>query len=112
MAEIEDDFSLILDYLSKLFAIKNIDVVDVHEISVRYVGKCEIINGEMVASESFPEIQNLDRIVSLDIMVSNLDKSRELDLTISNDRFYSNNCSMDELRKLVDIFDRSTFRFF
>ncbi len=110
--EIEDDFSLILDYLSRLFAIKRIESIDVHEISVRYVGKSELSDGKEIWSTSFPDIESLDRIMSVTVSISKLRQGEELDLTLAHNEMSSKKSSKEELEKLIEIFDRSTFRFF
>ena len=109
---INDDFAIILDYISKLFAIKHLRTVDVHEISVSYVGKGEMVDGIVVYSTSFPEKDKLDRLVSMDVSISKLRPNTEITVSISFDKISSEDCNEKELRQIIDIFDRSTFRFF
>ena len=110
--QINDDFALILDYISKLFAIKHLKTVDVHEISVSYVRKGEMVDGKIIYSTSFPEKNKLDRLVSIEVSISKLRPDKEITVSISFDKFSSEDCSEKELREIIDIFDRSTFRFF
>ncbi len=107
---VEDDFSLILDYFTKLFASKRMRRIYIRDIPVDYIGNIKKTDGGEVFSTEYPG--NEGDIVAISLAVPGNSKSEAVSVTIYNNSARCSGCSRREMDDIISFLDSSTFRYF
>ncbi|MGC8506558.1 MAG: hypothetical protein ACP5NK_07640 [Thermoplasmata archaeon] len=109
---ITDDFSLLLEYFSMLFAARKLQEVEIHGYHIKYSGMILQDGKEESFTENFPLKEELDKVKSLHILVNGKVPEEWVDVEISWDHVTGDFTDIKEFRKFLDLLDSSTFRYF
>lgn len=112
---IKGDFADVLIYLSQLFAKKKMNNIEIHGIHVKYLS-CTMISSDPSTSSilnSFPPIDRIDHVDSISLLTdAGLDRS-DVIVKIKWDSYeFTGNIDREKAETLIDLIDRSTFRYF
>ena len=112
---INGDFADILIYLSQLFAKKKMREIEIHGIHVKYLS-CTLIAIDQKNSrilEDFPPIDKVDHVDSISLLTDAGDDKSPVHVTIKWDTYeFTGRIDKDRAEFLIDLIDRSTFRYF
>ncbi len=108
--ELIDDFSLLMEYLSRLFAVKKMREVTVHQYKVSFLGYWDISTD--IFYQEFPDKDLLDRVKLLKLGVHNLFSGKNFLLNLSWDHAESTDGETPDIAKFIEVLDSSTFRYF
>jgi len=110
--EIKDDFSLLLEYLAMLFAVRRLNEVDIQGYMLSYKGVTMINGSGESESDDFPQRDQLDRVKNLRIEVDPGRSGSRFSVEVSWDHVSGNFTDIRDFRRFVDLLDSSTFRYF
>jgi hypothetical protein len=108
--ELTDDFELLVEYLSRLFSIKKMHEIAIHQYAVKYMGYRDV--SADIVREDFPDRNSLDRIKSLKVSVTDSTTGVSFLLELSWDKAESIGGTKDAVKKFIETLDTSTFRYF
>ncbi|HLH86046.1 MAG TPA: hypothetical protein VKU79_04195 [Thermoplasmataceae archaeon] len=116
MGIIEGDFYDLLVYFSNLFSHKKIREIFVDPYRIEYVGyrlSSDLKDNTSSLRSAFPEKGDLDRIGALILAVKNLVPEGPVLVTLGWDSIkYDPDCDRKQINAMIDVLDRSTFRYF
>lgn len=108
--ELIDDFSLLVEYLSRLFAIKKMRDVTVHQYQISFLGYSDISTELLL--QGFPDRGLLDRVKMLRLGIHNFSTGQNFLLDLSWDRAESPDGNTSDVTNFIEVLDSSTFRYF
>ncbi|MEM0158850.1 MAG: hypothetical protein QXV22_05175 [Thermoplasmataceae archaeon] len=116
MGQVEGDFYDLLVYFSNLFAHKKIKEIQIEPYVVEYDGYYPVAaSAEMDQNflSSFPSKDDVDRIGALRLSVRNLIAESSVSVTLGWESItYDPEVDRKLIERMIDVFDRSTFRYF
>ena len=110
--QITDDFSLLLEYFSMLFAARKLQEVEIHGYHIKYSGVILLDGKEEAFTKNFPLKDQLDKVKSLRILVNGKKSDEGVRVEISWDQVTGDFTNIGEFKKFLDLLDLSTFRYF
>ena len=110
--QITDDFSLLLEYFSMLFAARKLQEVEIHGYHIKYGGIILMDGKEESFTQNFPLKNQLDKIKTLRILVNGKGQEEGARVEISWDQVTGDFTDIKEFKKFLDMLDLSTFRYF
>jgi hypothetical protein len=109
------DFADVLIYLSQLFAKKKMREIEIQGIHVKYLS-CTLIGAVQKNSsilEDFPPIDKVDHVDSISLLTDAGEDKSSVQVTIKWDSYeFTGKIDQDRAEFLIDLIDRSTFRYF
>jgi hypothetical protein len=112
---INGDFADVLIYLSQLFAKKKMREIEIQGIHVKYLS-CTLIGAVQKNSsilEDFPPIDKVDHVDSISLLTDAGEDKSSVQVTIKWDSYeFTGKIDQDRAEFLIDLIDRSTFRYF
>lgn len=112
---INGDFADVLIYLSQLFAKKKMREIEIHGIHLKYVS-CTLIGSDQNTSNflnDFPPIDKVDHVDSISLLTDAGEDKSAVPVTIKWDSYkFTGKIDKDKAELLIDLIDRSTFRYF
>ncbi len=112
---INGDFADVLIYLSQLFAKKKMREIEIQGIHVKYVS-CTVIGTDQKNSrllEDFPPLDRVDHVDSITLLTDAGQDKSSVSVTIKWDSYeFSGKIDRERAEFLIDLIDRSTFRYF
>ena len=112
---INGDFADVLIYLSQLFAKKKMREIEIQGILVKYVS-CTVIGTDQKNSrllEDFPPLDRVDHVDSITLLTDAGQDKSSVSVTIKWDSYeFSGKIDRERAEFLIDLIDRSTFRYF
>ena len=112
---INGDFADVLIYLSQLFAKKKMREIEIHGIHVKYLS-CTLIGAVQKNSsilEDFPPIDKVDHVDSISLLTDAGEDKSSVQVTIKWESYeFTGKIDQDRAEFLIDLIDRSTFRYF
>ena len=100
----------VVEYLSRLFSIKKMHEIAIHQYAVKYMGYRDV--SADIVREDFPDRNSLDRIKSLKVSVTDSTTGVSFLLELSWDKAESIGGTKDAVKKFIETLDTSTFRYF
>lgn len=115
MVKVEGDYSDVLVYMARLFAIKKIREIKIDRFSVAWNAALvitDITEGATSRIVDLPDIDDVDRLKALELRVGGLTDT-EVTVTIDWDSVTVSNVDNQEIIDyFLDVLDKSTFRYF
>lgn len=115
MVKVEGDYSDVLAYMARLFAIKKIREIKIDRFSVAWNAALvitDITEGATSRIVDLPDIDDVDRLKALELRVGGLTDT-EVTVTIDWDSVTVSNVDNQEIIDyFLDVLDKSTFRYF
>ena len=112
---INGDFADVLIYLSQLFAKKKMREIEIQGIHVKYLS-CTLIGAVQKNSsilEDFPPIDKVDHVDSISLLTDAGEDKSSVQVTIKWESYeFTGKIDQERAEFLIDLIDRSTFRYF